>query len=207
MRDGDRCGDGADAVLVLCPVSLARPFWPRLAPLRQLLGKLYRPHSELVWNGNKILTLEGIGGFFSRMPPTRHEVQAVDCHPLAGTSPPRLMISVSGLLHVVPPSSLTSQPITPAAAAYYAADPGAPPIPDPVLVQPVPPHPATSTHTTAAGKKRTGLKKDMSSREKEELPRTFVQTFVLAATGEDTDEGRAAIQPEVCAVGDESGSG
>src|SRR4051812_7198387 len=52
----------------------------------QLLGKLYRPQSELVWNGNRIVTLAGIGEFFSKMPPSRHDIQSVDCHPIAGMS-------------------------------------------------------------------------------------------------------------------------
>ncbi|KAF8078988.1 hypothetical protein FPV67DRAFT_1558153 [Lyophyllum atratum] len=51
------------------------------------LPQFYRPSSSLVWNGKP---------FQEKMPVTKHEVQSFDCHPIPGTSPPSLLISVSG---------------------------------------------------------------------------------------------------------------
>jgi len=68
---------------------------------RANLAKLYRPSSTLVWNGNKIQGLEALNDFYSKLPPSRHDVISYDCHPIPGTEgmnnrKPSLLLSVSG---------------------------------------------------------------------------------------------------------------
>ncbi|KZT62659.1 NTF2-like protein [Calocera cornea HHB12733] len=60
--------------------------------------KMYRPTSTLVWNGNKIQGLEALNDFFTKLPPSRHDVQAYDCHAIPGLNDrkPSLLLSVSG---------------------------------------------------------------------------------------------------------------
>ncbi|KDR85686.1 hypothetical protein GALMADRAFT_234700 [Galerina marginata CBS 339.88] len=64
----------------------------RLADLPQF----YRPNSSLTWNGKPFQGTEGLKELVAKMPPTQHEVQSFDCHPIPGAQPPSLLISVSG---------------------------------------------------------------------------------------------------------------
>ncbi|KAF9531895.1 hypothetical protein CPB83DRAFT_847994 [Crepidotus variabilis] len=64
----------------------------RLADLPQF----YRPTSSLTWNGKPFQGAEGLVQLVTQMPATKHEVQSFDCHPIPGTSPPSLLITVSG---------------------------------------------------------------------------------------------------------------
>ncbi|KZO96331.1 NTF2-like protein [Calocera viscosa TUFC12733] len=68
---------------------------------RPELVKMYRPTSTLVWNGNKIQGLEALNDFFSKLPPSKHEIQMYDCHPIPGTEgmnsrKASLLLSISG---------------------------------------------------------------------------------------------------------------
>ncbi|GLB35804.1 putative nuclear pore RNA shuttling protein Mtr2 [Lyophyllum shimeji] len=60
------------------------------------LPHFYRPSSSLVWNGKPFQGAAGLRKLIEKMPVTKHEVQSFDCHPIPGTSPPSLLISVSG---------------------------------------------------------------------------------------------------------------
>ncbi|KAJ7631196.1 hypothetical protein FB45DRAFT_559512 [Roridomyces roridus] len=60
------------------------------------LPKLYRPTSALTWNGTPFQGSGGVVTLVQNMPPTKHEIQSFDCHPIPGTSPPSLLIIVSG---------------------------------------------------------------------------------------------------------------
>ncbi|KAF9024146.1 hypothetical protein BDZ89DRAFT_1069391 [Hymenopellis radicata] len=40
--------------------------------------------------------LDGLKELITHMPPTKHEMQSFDCHPVPGTSPPSLLLTVSG---------------------------------------------------------------------------------------------------------------
>ncbi|KAF7303223.1 NTF2 domain-containing protein [Mycena kentingensis (nom. inval.)] len=60
------------------------------------LPKLYRPTSALTWNGTPFQGQDGLINLVTNMPPTKHEIQSFDCHPIPGTSPPSLLIIVSG---------------------------------------------------------------------------------------------------------------
>ncbi|GJE89516.1 nuclear transport factor 2 family protein [Phanerochaete sordida] len=60
------------------------------------LPNFYRPNSALTWNGTPYQGAEGVRELISKMPPTSHEVQSFDCHPIPGSQPPSLFITVSG---------------------------------------------------------------------------------------------------------------
>ncbi|KAJ7193354.1 NTF2-like protein [Mycena pura] len=60
------------------------------------LPKLYRPTSALTWNGTPFQGPDGVVSLVENMPPTKHEIQSFDCHPIPGTQPPSLLIVVSG---------------------------------------------------------------------------------------------------------------
>ncbi|KAI5121301.1 hypothetical protein M0805_003770 [Coniferiporia weirii] len=60
------------------------------------LPKFYRQSSSVVWNGNPVQGDSGVKGLMEKMPASRHEVQSFDCHPIPNTSPPSLLVTVSG---------------------------------------------------------------------------------------------------------------
>ncbi|TDL28072.1 NTF2-like protein [Rickenella mellea] len=60
------------------------------------LPKFYRATSSLTWNGNPIQGLDGLKTLIEGMPSTKHDVQSFDCHPIPGTTPPSLLVTVSG---------------------------------------------------------------------------------------------------------------
>ncbi|KAG6919028.1 hypothetical protein DXG01_009738 [Tephrocybe rancida] len=60
------------------------------------LPQFYRQSSSLVWNGKPFQGATGIRELLEKMPVTKHDIQSFDCHPIPGTSPPSLLVSVSG---------------------------------------------------------------------------------------------------------------
>ncbi|KAK0208632.1 hypothetical protein DFS33DRAFT_1380138 [Desarmillaria ectypa] len=60
------------------------------------LPSFYRSSSSLSWNGTTKQGIDGLKELITKMPPTKHEMQSFDCHPIPGTSPPSLLITVSG---------------------------------------------------------------------------------------------------------------
>jgi len=60
------------------------------------LPNFYRPSSALTWNGNPFQGSDGVRKLISAMPVTKHDVQCFDCHPIPGSQPPNLLITVSG---------------------------------------------------------------------------------------------------------------
>lgn len=50
------------------------------------LPNFYRPTSALTWNGTPYQGPDGVRQLLSKMPPTKHDVQSFDCHPIPGTS-------------------------------------------------------------------------------------------------------------------------
>ncbi|KAG9222401.1 hypothetical protein CCMSSC00406_0002736 [Pleurotus cornucopiae] len=60
------------------------------------LPLFYRPTSSLTWNGKPYQGADGLRALVENMPPTKHEVNSFDCHPIPGTSPPSLLVTVSG---------------------------------------------------------------------------------------------------------------
>lgn len=46
---------------------------------------LYLPTSRITWNGNPIPYAD-LPAFVEQLPKSSHEVQAFDCHPIAGES-------------------------------------------------------------------------------------------------------------------------
>ncbi|KAK2461451.1 hypothetical protein APHAL10511_005914 [Amanita phalloides] len=60
------------------------------------LPHYYRPSSSITWNGKPFQGIDGLAQLVEKMPPTKHEVQSFDCHPIPGTHPPSLLLTVSG---------------------------------------------------------------------------------------------------------------
>lgn len=60
------------------------------------LPQFYRPSSSLTWNGKALQGPESLRQLIEKMPPTKHEIHSFDCHPVPGTSPPSLLVTVSG---------------------------------------------------------------------------------------------------------------
>jgi hypothetical protein len=48
------------------------------------LPKLYRPTSALTWNGTPFQGVDGLVSLVENMPPTKHDIQSFDCHPIPG---------------------------------------------------------------------------------------------------------------------------
>ncbi|OBZ78817.1 NTF2-related export protein 1 [Grifola frondosa] len=101
------------------------------------LPKLYRPTSALTWNGKPYEGSDGVRKLISGMPATKHEVQSFDCHPIPGSQPPSLLVTVSGtVIHGRGPSgnppntpnkSIDGQPRVFSQTFMLAPDPNAPP--------------------------------------------------------------------------------
>ncbi|KAF8921908.1 hypothetical protein CPB85DRAFT_1265070 [Mucidula mucida] len=60
------------------------------------LPNFYRPSSSITWNGTSKTGVDGLKELITNMPPTKHDMQSFDCHPVPGTSPPSLLLTVSG---------------------------------------------------------------------------------------------------------------
>ncbi|KAF9015715.1 hypothetical protein BDQ17DRAFT_1341519 [Cyathus striatus] len=60
------------------------------------LPQFYRQNSSLTWNGKPFQGADGLRQLIEKMPVTKHDVQSFDCHPIPGTQPPSLLITVSG---------------------------------------------------------------------------------------------------------------
>ncbi|KIK70607.1 hypothetical protein GYMLUDRAFT_32652 [Collybiopsis luxurians FD-317 M1] len=60
------------------------------------LPNFYRSGSSLTWNGTPLQGADGVRQLIENMPPTKHEMQSFDCHPIPGSSPPSLLVTVSG---------------------------------------------------------------------------------------------------------------
>ncbi|KAH9948229.1 NTF2-like protein [Amylocystis lapponica] len=60
------------------------------------LPNFYRPTSAVTWNGKAFHGSEGVRKLINGMPISRHEVQSFDCHPIPGSQPPSLLVTVSG---------------------------------------------------------------------------------------------------------------
>lgn len=48
------------------------------------LPQFYRPTSSLTWNGKPFQGSDGLRQLIEKMPPTKHEMQSFDCHPIPG---------------------------------------------------------------------------------------------------------------------------
>eukprot|EP00128_Syssomonas_multiformis_P004567 Colp12_sorted_trinity150504_noHs@25844 len=49
---------------------------------RQILQRLYKDDALLIWNGNPSAGVDAIKLFFEVLPPSKHQIQAVDCQPI-----------------------------------------------------------------------------------------------------------------------------
>ncbi|WVR05588.1 hypothetical protein IAU60_002607 [Kwoniella sp. DSM 27419] len=74
---------------------------------------LYLPNSKVIWNGNTVpANPAALSEFLKSVPLSRHDLQTLDCHPVAAkpNTPPSLIVNVTGsVLHgptvLAPPSS------------------------------------------------------------------------------------------------------
>jgi hypothetical protein len=110
------------------------------------------------------------------------------------------MCTVTGTLHIIPPSQVTSQPISASAAAYYLPVPPTAPLTDAVLPNDVPLHPSQTGGPAVGPKSKRGIGKNATDKEKEALPRLFHQAFLLASEDEGTPAAATNVQPKVCVV-------
>ncbi|KAF9270688.1 NTF2-like protein [Marasmius fiardii PR-910] len=60
------------------------------------LPNFYRSTSSITWNGNPLQGSDGVKQLIEKMPPTKHEMLSFDCHPIPGSTPPSLLVNVSG---------------------------------------------------------------------------------------------------------------
>ncbi|KDQ63107.1 hypothetical protein JAAARDRAFT_168576 [Jaapia argillacea MUCL 33604] len=102
------------------------------------LPNFYRPTSTVTWNGNPCEGSDGVKKVMEGMPSTKHEVQSFDCHPIPGSQPPSLLVTVSGnVVHgkgtagnpvSTPSRSVDGQPRVFAQTFMLVPDPTAPPV-------------------------------------------------------------------------------
>lgn len=55
---------------------------------RHEVFRFYREDSVLIWNGNAKKGLQTLRDFFQQLPPSTHNIQSIDCQPIAGAPPP-----------------------------------------------------------------------------------------------------------------------
>ncbi|KAI5449697.1 hypothetical protein NCC49_004158 [Naganishia albida] len=165
-----------------------------------LLGRFYTDRSTLIWNGTKATGLMEIGDLLKDVPPSHNEILSVDCHPIAGTPFPRLLVTVQGSATHLPPATLSAAPLTTKLAkAYYTPVNDAhqyPDIPDAVRPEEVSDHPVRQgqsrdrrargeSPTTTTSSSTNNKAAPLSQKDKEDLlPRMFHEVFVLANTEE-----------------------
>jgi hypothetical protein len=65
---------------------------------RHEVHRFYRDDSTVIWNGNAKKGVQSLNDFFKQLPPTRHTILSIDCHPMPGTDPSRanVLVSVAG---------------------------------------------------------------------------------------------------------------
>ncbi|KAJ9092552.1 hypothetical protein QFC21_006783 [Naganishia friedmannii] len=159
-----------------------------------LLGQFYTDRSTLTWNGTKRTGLAEIGDLLANVPPSASEVLSVDCQPIAGTPFPRLLVTVQGAQTHVPPSTLTSQPLTSRlVAAFYTPVNEQHVYPEStqaVRPEEVPPL-VYASGLGSKGRSQNGGTGDavpaptLSAKDREDLlPRMFYEVFVLANVDE-----------------------
>ncbi|GHJ90015.1 hypothetical protein NliqN6_6417 [Naganishia liquefaciens] len=175
-----------------------------------LLARFYSDRSTMIWNGTKATGMSEIGALIKDVPPSRTDPLSVDCHPIAGTPYPRLLITVQGLVTHTPPAQLTSHALgTRLAKAFYTPVNDThtyPDIPAAVHPDPVPDLLARQGGSTRRTDDRDGEQPPVLSQHevKDLTPRIFHEVFVLAnvdeavsvtGTGEDGRPVPPARQP------------
>ena len=79
------------------------PLSPAHSPPLQDLPRFFSPSAVVVWEGNSVTGSAQLTHLFSVLPPTKHTLTSIDCHPLtpptpatAASAPQSLLVSVSG---------------------------------------------------------------------------------------------------------------
>ncbi|KAI7832657.1 hypothetical protein BC939DRAFT_498060 [Gamsiella multidivaricata] len=49
---------------------------------REVLNRLYRDSSAILWNGNAFAGIKPFSEFYDKLPKSEHSVESYDCHPL-----------------------------------------------------------------------------------------------------------------------------
>ena len=110
-----------------------------------------------------------------------------------GTSPPRLLVTVTGVVRHISPSKLTSQPISARSIPQHTTDP----LPTSTDLEYVLPNTLPNALSNDAGGSGRNRGKEMLDEETiKGLPRAFVEVFELVAEEEGT--GAVGSQPKVC---------
>ncbi|KAI9144752.1 hypothetical protein BKA69DRAFT_1054224, partial [Paraphysoderma sedebokerense] len=61
------------------------------------VGGFYRENSAIAWNGNTFQGLSSFQQFLQQLPVTNHDILAVDCQPLLGTTLISLIFEIYSL--------------------------------------------------------------------------------------------------------------
>jgi hypothetical protein len=110
-----------------------------------------------------------------------------------GTSPPRLLVTVTGVVRHTSPSKLTSQPISARSIPQHTTDT----LPTGTDLEYVLPNALPSALSNDAGGSGRNKGKEMLDEETiKGLPRAFVEVFELVA--EEEGRGAGSTQPKVC---------
>ncbi|KAH8081864.1 hypothetical protein HD553DRAFT_76278 [Filobasidium floriforme] len=177
-------------VASIAAINFSRAFYEsydKPADRLPLLAPFYRERSSLVWNGNRAQGIVEIGEALARVPPSKHEIVAVDSTPIAGTSPPRLLVTVTGIVRHVDPSKLTSQTISARSLPQHTTETLPTTSPAGTEIEYVIPHSVISPMVTDAGGSGKNRGKEMMDEATiKGLPRTFVEVFELVANEEGT---------------------
>ncbi|GJJ74778.1 NTF2-related export protein 1/2 [Entomortierella parvispora] len=77
---------------------------------RNILNRLYRDSSSILWNGNPFSGIKPYDEFYTKLPASEHTVTSYDCHPLPTQSadpntPGSIIVSVSGTVKYVSESN------------------------------------------------------------------------------------------------------
>lgn len=64
-----------------------RYFYPAADKARHEMGAFYRAESVLVWNGTQYAGVHDIDQLVRSLPPSKHTLHSIDCHPVAITQP------------------------------------------------------------------------------------------------------------------------
>lgn len=116
-----------------------------------------------------------------------------------GTSPPRLLVTVTGIVRHVDPSKLTSQTISARTLPQHTTETLPTTSPAGTEVEYVIPHSVISSMAADAGGSGKNRGKEMMDEATiKGLPRTFVEVFELVANEEGT--GNADLQPGVSLI-------
>uniref|UniRef100_UPI00358F4BB6 NTF2-related export protein 2-like n=1 Tax=Myxine glutinosa TaxID=7769 RepID=UPI00358F4BB6 len=67
----------------LAAEEFCKHYYDTLDKRRHVLTRLYQESALLVWNGNAVTGLEALAKFYEELPASDHQVNMLDCQPIA----------------------------------------------------------------------------------------------------------------------------